>query len=133
DHLAHGWIGADAERSLPTVPAPLLESAALFLMFGVVSILGSRVRKPGLACGLSGVFYPAWRFVAEFWRGDNLPYWGSTLTFSQGVSVALLVLSVPFLCSRRRRSEVRRPEPRVTPCRWKFAGLAGLLLAGTAG
>src|SRR5205814_7691334 len=40
--LAAGQIGADALRSLPTMPAPLLESGALLLIFVAASLLWRR-------------------------------------------------------------------------------------------
>jgi phosphatidylglycerol:prolipoprotein diacylglycerol transferase len=96
-----GLIVRGSPDSLPTVPAPLLECAALLLIAAAASLLWRRGTRPGTTLAACGILYPAWRFVAEFWRGDHRAFWGSTLTFSQGVSLALVAVSVAFLLCRR--------------------------------
>lgn len=99
-HRAAGLIAADAPRSLPTVPAPLLEAAALLLCFVAASRVWTRRPKPGTTLALCGLLYSSWRFLAEFWRGDHGPFWGSTLTFSQGISAAVFAGSLLLLVRR---------------------------------
>src|SRR6185295_6083419 len=66
-------------------------------------------RKPraGAVLGSALVLYPLWRFIAEFWRPDNAPYWPGGLTFSQGISLACLAAGVALL--------LRRPEESASP------------------
>jgi len=94
-----GLLAPDALRSLPTVPAPLLEAAALLAIFVVASFVW---RRRGRALATCGLLYAVWRFIAEFWRGDNASYWGWGLTFSQGISLALLAGSIALLRARPR-------------------------------
>jgi len=105
-HVASGLLAPDSPRSLPTVPAPLLEAAALLAIFVVASVVW---RRRGRALATCGLLYAPWRFVAEYWRGDHAPYWGSSLTFSQGISLALLAGSIALL--RARRSSEPLPAP----------------------
>src|SRR5204863_7764514 len=69
--LAAGQIGADALRSRPTMPAPLLESGALLLIFVAASLLWRRGSRGGLPVAACGILYSTWRFAAESWVGDH--------------------------------------------------------------
>jgi phosphatidylglycerol:prolipoprotein diacylglycerol transferase len=125
-HLRAGLLGADSARSLPTVPAPLLEAGALLLIVAAASLLWRRRPRPGLTLAACGIFYSTWRFAAEFWRGDHGAYWGAGLTFSQGVSLAVLAASLALL---GRRAD-RRPAPAMTGFGRPVAGpVTALLLA----
>jgi phosphatidylglycerol:prolipoprotein diacylglycerol transferase len=127
-HVRAGLIPADSGRSLPTVPAPLLEALALLLIFAAASFWWRKRPRPGSTLAACGLLYATWRFAAEFWRGDHDPYWGSTLTFSQGVSLAVLILSFALL---RRRAA--RPAEHVRACPPQpVAAQVSILLLGVA-
>jgi len=115
DQLRHGLIGSHAAQSLPTVPIVLLESLALVTLFVIASVLWRRRRRPGTVLGMSGVLYGAWRFLAEFWRADNLPYWPGGLTFSQGISLVIVAACGGFLLLRDRRSVPSAPPLDLRP------------------
>jgi len=132
DHLRHGWIDASATASLPTVPAPLLEAAALLAIFAILSVVARRNRIPGRVLALAGILYPAWRFIAEFGRGDHVPYWGPVLTFSQGISLGVLGASALFLL-RLRPVSGRPPLPSSPLSRVQIAGFAAILVVFGAG
>jgi phosphatidylglycerol:prolipoprotein diacylglycerol transferase len=102
--LKAGLIAPDALRSLPIVPAPLLEAGAMLAVFVAASWLWRRRVRPGRTLALCGALYSGWRFAAELWRGDHGPYWGSLLTFSQGTSLAVLAASLVLFHRRPDRS-----------------------------
>ncbi|HLY76026.1 MAG TPA: prolipoprotein diacylglyceryl transferase family protein, partial [Planctomycetota bacterium] len=103
DQVRRRLIGSAAAESLPTFPIVLIEAAVLLVLFLITSDLWRRRPRPGTVLGIAGILYPAWRFFAEFWRADNLPYWAGGLTFSQGISIAAAVVCGAFLILRRRQ------------------------------
>jgi hypothetical protein len=90
------------------MPIVLFEAAALLLLFIVASLLRRRRLPSGAVLGVSVTLYAAWRFVAEFWRADNAPYWPGGLTFSQGISIPVLAAGVALLW-RKGRGPQERP------------------------
>jgi len=123
DQLRHGLLGSHATESLPTVPIVLLESLALVAIFVIASVLWRRRLSPGTVFGASGVLYGAWRFLAEFWRADNLPYWPGGLTFSQGISLVLVGACGLFVLLRQPGS-----VPGVPPLEFRPASALQVLL-----
>lgn len=103
--LREGLLDSHAAASLPTVPIALFEAVALLAFFVVLSRI--RSRRPGTVLGTALLLYPAWRFVAEFWRPDHAPYWPGGLTFSQGISLACVAVGAALL--------LRRPGPSAPP------------------
>ena len=93
-------------------PTQLYESAALFLLAGLLLRRARPVRHPAARGAMSHgarrpaapgtilawylIGYGAWRFAVEFLRGDN-PSWLWGLTFSQVVSVPLVLLGLWWL------------------------------------
>jgi phosphatidylglycerol:prolipoprotein diacylglycerol transferase len=101
-----GILEAGAAESLPTAPVVLFEALALLVLSGFLSVLWRRRPAPGNVFIAAGILYPAWRFCAEFWRADNKHYWPGGLTFSQGISLAVIALSLVFWLLRDR--QIRR-------------------------
>lgn len=132
DHLARGWIDPAAGSSLPTVPMPLFEAGALLVLFVALSLVWARRRTtPGLTLCLAGLLYPAWRFAAEFWRGDNRPWAGTVWTFSQIVSLLLFTISaLALLRGLRTGVPLLLPSPRAARVPWAAVALLLLAAAG---
>jgi phosphatidylglycerol:prolipoprotein diacylglycerol transferase len=128
-HYHAGLIDRDAARSLPTIPAPLLEAAALLLCFAAASAVARRRPKPGVTLAACGLLYACWRFVAEFWRGDHDPFWGRWLTFSQGISLAVVAASLILLLRRRATAP---PALRTFTLGWRPAAQVSAILLGVA-
>lgn len=129
-HVAAGLIGGSTTRSLPTIPAPLLEASALLLFSAATSVVWRRGPRPGTTLAVGGLLYSAWRFGAEFWRGDHPAYWGASLTFSQGVSLLVFAGSLLLLLARRpAQADVRRPP---SPFTRLAAGQAAAILIAVA-
>ena len=115
DQVRRRLIESTQPVSLPTVPIVLMEAGVLVLLFLITSDLWRRRLRPGTILGIAGILYPAWRFVAEYWRADNQPYWGG-LTFSQGISIAAAASCGAFLFLRHRLPIGRaRPATEVRP------------------
>jgi len=108
--VRQGLLDPRAPESLPTVPIALYEAAALLLLFIVTSALWRRRLRPGSVLGVAGILYGGWRFVAEFWRADNASYWPGGLTFSQGISLAVLATCIAIL-RRSARAAAACPPP----------------------
>lgn len=80
------------EGSFPLLPTQLFEAAFELLLFLVMVVFYKRLREKNLAIYL--VFYSTFRFVLEFWRGDDRGGTGLFLSPSQLMSIVLLVAGV---------------------------------------
>lgn len=105
------------EWSDPVHPTQLYESLATLAFFFFLSWLYRRRRKtPGEVFLTMGILYGSWRFLVEFARGDERPHWIGTLTYSQVVSLAAVLVCGVWLYLRRQI--VRPPglpQPAATP------------------
>lgn len=99
-------IQEGAESSLPVHPTQIYESLVAFGLFLFLSHLWEKKKKDGFVLAVLGVTYPLWRFVVEFIRGDNDPFWFGVLTFSQGVSVILFVACAIWLKKKYMRKDL---------------------------
>ena len=73
---------------------PVFEAAALF----VVALLTSRLAVgSGRPLAVAGLLYAAWRFAAEFGRGDHGGTAGGPFTFPQWISLAVFVAAAGWL------------------------------------
>ena len=87
------------EGSFTVLPTQLFEAGFELLLFLVMIILYKRLRRNNLAIYL--VFYSIFRFILEFWRGDERGGTGLFLSPSQLMSIVLLILGILiFLFSR---------------------------------
>lgn len=90
-------------HALACHPTQLYEAAFLFLFSAWLIRRGRRPTAPGTQVGWYAVGYGAWRFAVEFLRGDN-PAWLGPLTFSQVVSLPLMLAGIWWLRRSSRRS-----------------------------
>ncbi len=70
DHLERHLIGSEATHSLAVYPSQLIESAALFLIFGALMLLWRRRKFSGQIFASYLMMYGIARFLLEFLRGD---------------------------------------------------------------
>lgn len=90
------------EWSDPVHPTQLYESLAALAFFFFLSWLYRRKRKaPGEVFLTMGILYGSWRFLIEFVRGDERPRWIGALSYSQVVSLAVVMLCGVWLYLRR--------------------------------
>lgn len=96
--VAEGLISRYAAQSLPVWPTQLIEAAGCLVLFGALWWL-YRARREwvGMCCGVYAVAYAALRFVGECLRDDPRGAFHFGLSFSQCVSVGLLVVGLGFL------------------------------------
>lgn len=78
--------------SFPVLPTQLFEVVFELLLFAVMIIFRKRLQDKNLAIYL--VFYGIFRFILEFWRGDDRGATGFFLSPSQLMSVFLVVAGV---------------------------------------
>ena len=95
------WGVQFPHESFARHPTQLLESAALFLLAGLLFWRARRPMAPGTLVGWYLIGYGVWRFAVEFLRGDN-PMWLGSLTFSQVVSAPLVLIGL-WLAQRQRQ------------------------------
>jgi phosphatidylglycerol:prolipoprotein diacylglycerol transferase len=131
DQVRSGLIAADSPYSLPTVPAPLLESAALLAIFVAASLCGRRGARPGRVLATCGLLYSIWRLIAESWRGDHAPFCGP-FTFSQGISVFVFIGAAALLFLKPS-SGPRRSAGRPDGAPWGQVAAILLLVAVVTG
>jgi phosphatidylglycerol:prolipoprotein diacylglycerol transferase len=96
-------------RSLPVHPTQLYESAGAAVLCLMLYLFWRRARNaesfgnsnrfltmPGQTFGLMFILYGITRFFMEFLRDDN-PFEFDSLTISQGISIAMVVLGVVLM------------------------------------
>ena len=95
-----GWN----EKSDPVHPTQLYETAATLAFFFILSWLYRRKRKAQGEVFLAMIMlYSSWRFVIEFWRGDERPQWLGELSYSQVMSIGLFVIAGVWMFLLRSR------------------------------
>ena len=78
--------------SFTVLPTQLFEAGFELVLFIVMITLYKRIKNDNLAIYL--VFYSIFRFVLEFWRGDNRGATGLSLSPSQLMSILLFALGI---------------------------------------
>lgn len=79
-----------APRGIPLYPIQIVESLADFVVFLVLATIANRRSFTGQIFSLYFILYPAVRFIAEFYRGDN-PAVFMNLTLYQLISIVVLI------------------------------------------
>jgi phosphatidylglycerol:prolipoprotein diacylglycerol transferase len=86
-------------------PTQLYESAAEFIIFGILYWRIRRLHTPGAIISLYLFLYSTVRFLVEFVRdhpGEPNPF-GGPLNTSQWISLALAALGAAYFVSKMRR------------------------------
>lgn len=95
-HPTNAWCGIlFPGHHTPVLPTQLFEALGLFLLFLVLRRLQqpAMLRQPGRLLGWYLAGYAGLRFVMEFLRGDQTPWWMG-LTLQQFISLAMLILGL---------------------------------------
>lgn len=82
---------------VPLVPVQLIESALCFCIFIFLLVYGSKQRKDGMLFSFYCLLYAIGRFIIEFWRGDEVRGFVGLLSWSQFISL-LILLSLGVIC-----------------------------------
>jgi phosphatidylglycerol---prolipoprotein diacylglyceryl transferase len=99
-----GRIIADPLSTIPLHPTQLYSSFAAFTLAGILAWFFRRRPYDGAVLALGWILYPGNRFVLEALRDDEPKRWGTSFTFSQLVSIGLLISGIVamYYFSRRR-------------------------------
>lgn len=94
-----GEISRHAVRALPVLPTQLFEAAGCFLLFGALWWLYRRggSGRGACVCGVYGIAYAVMRFGLEFLRDDPRGERFLGLSFSQCISMGVLMAGIAFL------------------------------------
>ena len=107
-----GFLDPDASVSLPLHPTQLYSSFNAFVLAFVTATYFKRRSYDGAVVTLALIAYPISRFVIEILRGDEIGRFGTGLTISQCVSLAVLAFGIGLGCwlkQHARRSSVTGP------------------------
>lgn len=91
-YAAKLYPNAEGTGSLPVLPIPLFEAAFELMLFIFMMLLPKKVRKYSLS--MYSIAYGAFRFVAEFYRGDERGSVGGFVTPSQLLSILLMLFGI---------------------------------------
>lgn len=86
-----------APPGIPLLNIPIIESAFLFLLGGVLTVLFIRSKQTGLCVATYLLAYSVWRFIIEFFRGDFVRGKFGIFSTSQYVSLAIFIVVVLFI------------------------------------
>jgi len=106
--LSHELVGVPLDIKLH--PTQLYESAAEFLIFGILYWRTRRRHAPGAIISLYLILYSTVRFLVEFVRdhpGEPNPF-GGPLNTSQWISMALGALGAAYFLRKVGRASTRR-------------------------
>ncbi|MDP3642918.1 MAG: prolipoprotein diacylglyceryl transferase [Bacteroidota bacterium] len=98
DHLYKGLISYADILSLPVHPVQLFCVLKGFILFVVFSILWKKdLFKPGVLFFLFWMSYAVFRFLIEFFRGDENRGWVGELSTGQFMSCSIFLVSLGFV------------------------------------
>ena len=96
------------DRSLPVHPTQAYSSACALALFVFLNWYFPRRKRDGDVALMFFTIYPCYRFVIEWLRDDNRP-WFTGLTTSQNIAVVMFAVAL-WLWVLRRRGAGRPPE-----------------------
>ena len=89
------WIGVQfPDMSYKVIPTQLIESAFLFILCAVLVVLLLKFKKENLLMLVYLYGYAVFRFILEFWRGDDRGGFFLGLSPSQWQSIVMLLVAV---------------------------------------
>jgi phosphatidylglycerol:prolipoprotein diacylglycerol transferase len=111
--VERGTIPPDALQTVPLHPTQLYSSAAAFLLAFFLAWLFRRRTFDGLVIAMAWILYPINRYILEIYRDDEPGRLGTSQTFSQLMSIGLIVTGIIALIwfSKRGRLTTIRTTP----------------------
>jgi len=112
-----GKIDFGATHSEPVLPTQLFETAVTLALFFALTWYDRKKKKnTGETMLLMGIGYAVWRFIVEFLRDDPRPAWLGDLTYSQTLSIGVLIVcGIWYFFVRTRPSELPALASQSTP------------------
>ena len=111
-HLTyHGALALPYLNGVRRLPVPLMESVFLLLLAAGLLLLLKANRRRGTVTGWYLVLYAIWRFIIEFFRGDEVRGIFGMFSTSQWISFAILAAGIIILVLSRKwpKDEPIRP------------------------
>ena len=106
-------VGSAAPAGIPRLPTQLFESAFLFLLTVVLVMILKKKKPFGVVGGWYMVLYGVWRFIIEFFRGDEERGFVGPLSTSQFIGIFIVLAGVALLVLVKKGvlhlSEIPRP------------------------
>jgi phosphatidylglycerol:prolipoprotein diacylglycerol transferase len=102
-------LDAHAAWTPPLHPTQIYSSIDGFVIAAITSWYFWHRRRNGEVLAVALVIYPITRFCMELLRGDENGKFGTTLTISQWISIALFLVNIGFMVYLSKRPAVREP------------------------
>ncbi|MBL8818126.1 MAG: prolipoprotein diacylglyceryl transferase [Planctomyces sp.] len=106
--VERGIIPEDAMATIPLHPTQIYSSVAAFLLAGLLAWFFPRRPFDGAVLALAWIMYPINRFVLESFRDDEPGRLGTSLTFSQLLSLGLLATGILAMAWFHHRNVLTR-------------------------
>jgi phosphatidylglycerol:prolipoprotein diacylglycerol transferase len=92
--VERGTVAADAPATIALHPTQIYSSVAAFALAGILAWYFRRRSFDGAVIALAWILYPVNRYILETFRDDEPGRLGTDFTFSQLVSIALLISGI---------------------------------------
>jgi len=110
-----GRIIENPLSTIPLHPTQLYSSFAAFTLAGILAWFFRRRPYDGAVLALGWILYPINRFILEALRDDEPKRWGTPFTFSQLVSIGLLITGVAAMSVFSRRKILTKAISNASP------------------
>ena len=101
-----GTIPPGAAATIPLHPTQLYSSFAAFMLAGILAWYFRRRPFDGAVLALGWILYPINRYILETLRDDEPKRWGTNFTFSQLMSIGLLISGIAAMYYFSRRGKL---------------------------
>ena len=102
-HLTyHGALSVTYLNGVRRLPVPLMESMFLLLLAGVLLVILKNNRHRGTVTAWYLILYAIWRFVIEFFRGDEARGIYGIFSTSQWIGFAIFAAGIVILTLSRK-------------------------------
>lgn len=103
-----GRILENPLSTIPLHPTQLYSSFAAFVLAGILAWYFRRRPFDGAVLALGGILYPINRFVLEALRDDEPKRWNTPFTYSQLISIGLLISGICAMYYLSKRGKLTR-------------------------
>ena len=110
-----GRILQNPLSTIPLHPTQLYSSFAAFVLAGILAWYFRKRPFDGAVLALGWILYPINRFVLESLRDDEVKRMGTNFTFSQLVSIGLLISGIGAMYYFSRRGKLTREPKSLLP------------------
>ncbi len=101
-HTYHGTFAVTYLNGVHRLPVPLMESLFLILLSAVLVVLLKTNKHRGTVTAWYLILYSVWRFVIEYFRGDEVRGIYGPFSTSQWIGIAIFIAGVVILVLSRK-------------------------------